>query len=139
MVQCLVLYQIDMNLFGTVTLSFCLLHSLIDVVLEGRVTRSRKGEFGTYNANVSYSRALKHDGQLARVSLDKVEIVNVHFDATQPEYNMNAIFFLIRQQNADLALHCMTPDEALWSTYQQQYKHKSDLLNHIEQVGEGMF
>lgn len=67
-----------------------------------------------------------------------VEIVNVHFDITQPEYDINAIFFLIRQQNTDLALHCMTPEEVLLSTYGHQYESLKDLLDHIEQVGKGM-
>ena len=97
---------------------------------------SRPGEFGTYTARVSYSYAYKHDGQLSRPSWTSIDIVNFPFDPTKPQYDGgNAVFFLIRQQNTDLALYCMSSLKALRSNYDDRFAHVSNLLSNIRKIG----
>lgn len=96
---------------------------------------SKLGEFGLYTATVSYSYAYKHDNQLVRFSWTKTDIINFPFDPTQSEYDGSAVFFLIRQQNMDLALYCMSSLKTLRSKNVNRFPTVSSLLVHIRKIG----
>lgn len=112
-------------------MSFNIAHA--DIVLLGHVFSSKPGEFGLYIATVSYSYAYKHDRQLARYSWTKTDVI-FPFNPTEPEYE-NAVFFLIRQQNMDLALYCMTSLEILQSDNADRFGRVGDVVSHIRKIG----
>ncbi len=118
-----------------VILSCMLFHSLADIVLQGHILSSRQGEFGLYIATVSYTYAYKHDGQLARSSWTRTDVINFPFDPTKPEYSGNTVFFLIRQQNMDLSLYCMSSLKTLRNINADRFAEVRYVSSHIRKIG----
>ena len=105
-----------------------------DVVLTGRVTEMRKGDWGTHTAAITYYYAYKSDRFLVRLGFGRIEVKNFPSAVAMRE---GALFFLTREPNKDLALLCMAPLSALSAPREMGFSNMYEVLERVRTVGEG--
>ena len=105
-----------------------------DVVLTGRVTEMRKGDWGTHTAAITYYFAYKSDRFLVRLGFGRIEVKNFPSAVAMRE---GALFFLTREPNKDLALLCMAPLSALSAPREMGFSNMYEVLERVRTVGEG--
>ena len=105
-----------------------------DVVLTGRVTEMREGDWGTHTAAITYYYAYKSDRFLVRLGFGRLNVNNFPSAVAMRE---GALFFLTREPNKDLALLCMAPLSALSAPREMGFSNMYEVLERVRTVGEG--
>ena len=105
-----------------------------DVVLTGRVTEMREGDWGTHTAAITYYYAYKSDRFLLRLGFGRIDVKNFKSAVAMRE---GALFFLTREPSKDLALLCMAPLSALSAPREMGFSSMFEVLERVRTVGEG--
>lgn len=105
-----------------------------DVVLTGRVTETREGDWGTHTAAITYYYAYKSDRFLLRLGFGRIQVKNFQSAVAVGE---GALFFLTREPSKDLALLCMAPLSALLAPREMGFSSMYEVLERVRTVGEG--